>query len=76
MTGRVHISPALRLHQSYKHVILYTFDGNAIFFRGHPYISLVPSPTLGRWVWLPAYSKLGQHYVSGPIQIWTGDVIG
>ena len=26
--------------------------------------SLVPSPTLGRW--LPAYSKLGQHYVSGP----------
>ena len=29
-------------------------------------VSLVPSPTLGRWVWLPAYSKLGQHYVSGP----------
>ena len=30
--------------------------------------SLVPSPTLGRWVWLPVhvYSKLGQHYVSGP----------
>ena len=28
--------------------------------------SLVPSPTLGRWGWLPAYSKLGQHYVSGP----------
>ena len=31
-----------------------------------PLASLVPSPTLGRWVWLPAYSKLGQHYVSGP----------
>ena len=32
-----------------------------------PYICiLVPSPTLERWVWLPVYSKLGQHYVSGP----------
>ena len=31
-----------------------------------PTTSLVPSPTLGKWVWLPAYSKLGQHYVSGP----------
>ena len=38
MAGRVHISPTLRLHQSYEHVILYTFDGEAIFFRGHPYI--------------------------------------
>ena len=27
---------------------------------------LVPSPTLERWIWLPVYSKLGQHYVSGP----------
>ena len=28
--------------------------------------SLVPSPMLERWVWLLVYSKLGQHYVSGP----------
>ena len=34
--------------------------------------SLVPSPTLGRWVWLPAYSKLGQHYVSGPTVVVSG----
>ena len=41
-----------------------TFRRNISMFLSE--YSLVPSPTLGRWVWLPAYSKLGQHYVSGP----------
>ena len=45
-----------------------TTDGTVYFPPLYRYggASLVPSPTLGRWVWLPAYSKLGQHYVSGP----------
>ena len=28
----------LQLQQSYEHAILYTFNGDAIFFQGHPYI--------------------------------------
>ena len=38
MTDRVHISPRLHLQLSSEHVILYTFNGEAIFFKAHPYI--------------------------------------
>ena len=32
------IRPKLLLHQSYEHVILYTFNGAAILFLCYPYI--------------------------------------
>ena len=38
MAGKAHISPTLRPQHSYDHDHLYTFDGNTISFRGHPYI--------------------------------------
>ena len=41
----------------------------------HPPPSLMPSPMLGRLVWLPVYSKLGLA-LRQLSQIWTGNVIG
>ena len=42
MVGRAHISPTLRLYQSYEHVIVYTFNGDAIFLGAIPTYGVLP----------------------------------